>query len=70
MTFTLTFAWWWLGAGGLLVGLLLAFLSPEERGSFLGWGYSTFSRWGWFGILLVILSILYLLFGFVARVLP
>lgn len=70
MTFTLVFAWWWLGVGGLVVGLLMALFSPEERGSFMGWGYSTLGVGGVLGIAIFVLSALYLLFGFIARCFP
>lgn len=70
MILTFTFAWWWIGVAGLAIGLLLTVASPTERGSGGMLPFDSPGPAGCIGIILAVCSTFYLLFGWIARMLP
>lgn len=67
MTLTLTFAWWWIGVAMILIGALMAAVSPVDRCSGGMFSFDTPGPAGCFGICLFICGVLYLVFGGIAR---
>jgi len=65
VTITLTFAWWWLGVGTCIVGLILGLFGKTE-GGYIPWPDSTLA----IALILDVLGVMYLIFGFIARCFP
>ncbi len=70
VTVTFVFHWWYLAIalGGL--GVLLAILGEWRVESFMGWSSDAPGWVNIVGYILVVVAVLFLIFGFIARALP
>lgn len=70
MTLAFTLAWWHLGVASVALGILIFTTAPKRWYSFMGWPQQEFTPQHFVGAVLLLLGVVYLALGGIARCLP